>query len=637
MNKLLTLMMIANKIICCMNTAHVKMFPREIDTSIADRFADCILEISRRYFELDLPVAVQTSSMYRNQFQTGIYDNQLLRTLVKENQFSQVTLGFIEDMEDKMAYSYNTGNKMKYGSYILVVSGKSIKEAYDLSSMMVDRILVGRNSKAKLIIIFTGTSLTFHQQKRLAKKLLQDTLTAGFVNFIVIVPTAIQGGNLQQLNIFGWDPNSQSDICSNKLDTIEQLDTWISDKRAFLLNADLFPQRTFIDMKGCKFYIVINMHYPFIYIFRQRNRVIMSGSFYNVIFILNDLLNCSIRIGSYDPKSYRIAHAEFPVFLHTQLQNDDCTIIYPYFVEDYYWYVPSPLEIPRWKSLIRAFEPEMWTLVSLAFIFGSLTLYCIQKFMHLSHSKNDNSISLTNQFLSSMKTYLGLSTIAKFRGKTAILTFILWLFYCMVVNIAYQSALFGLIVNPGHYPAIITLNELDESGLEKVKSYYAQDVLAEGLHSINLNDLPLCANDNYVCFKKISENRKQAVLVSKYVGDKAVKEFSKDGVPKVIPVEERYFTSHWTVEINKFACILHRPVERVLRQLTSAGLIQKWNLQYDIQENRRIAANNRIASSSSLSLNHLYGVFYICILGFMVAVVVFIIEILTPGFQQVIP
>ncbi|PSN34811.1 Ionotropic receptor 516 [Blattella germanica] len=625
-------MMIANKIICCMNIAHAKMFPPEIETSIADRFADCILNISRRYFELDLPVAVQTSSMYRNQFKTGIYDNQLLRTLIKENQFSQVTLGFLKNMENRIAYSYKTGNGMKYGSYILVVSGKSIREAYDMSSTMVNRILVGRNSKAKLVILFTGTSLTFHQQERLAKKLLQDALTAGFVNFIVIAPSAIHGANLQQLNIFGWDPNSQSNICSRKLDTIEQLDTWIFEKRAFQLNADLFPQRTFIDMKGCKFLITIMFQYPFIYRFPRGNKMITRGTFYNVISILNNLLNCSIRIGPYDPKSYRIAHAEFPVIINVKRNNDDCTMIYPYFVEDYYWYVALPLQIPQWKSFIRAFESEMWALVSFAFFSGTLTLYYIQKFKHLSNSKN-NSISLINQFLSSMKTYLGLSTVVKFRGKTAILTFILWLFYCMVINTAYQSALFGLIVNPGHYPAIKTLKELDESGLKKVKSYYTAKGINESFHTLYFNDLPVCAPDSYLCFQKISENREVAALVDNYIGDKAIQEFSIAGFPKVIAVEERYFTMHWTMEINKLACILHRPVETTLRQLTSAGVLQKLNLQDDIEDSRRIAAKNHTSLTSSLSMNHLYGVFYICMLGFMVAVVVFNIEILITGFQ----
>ena len=92
---------------------------------------------------------------------------------------------------------------------------------------------------------------------------------------------------------------------------------------------------------------------------------------------------------------------------------------------------------------------------------------------------------------------------------------------------------------------------------------------------------------------------------------------------------------HRTMEINKLACILHRPVETTLRQLTSAGVLQKWNLQDELRENIKIAARNHTSSSFSLSLNHIYGVFYICMLGFMLAVVVFIIEILIPGFQQV--
>ena len=102
----------------------------------------------------------------------------------------------------------------------------------------------------------------------------------------------------------------------------------------------------------------------------------------------------------------------------------------------------------------------------------------------------------------------------------------------MVVNIAYQSALFGLIVNPGHDPAIKTLKELDESGLEKVKSYYTQKVIRKGHESLYFNNLPVCAPDSYLCFKKLSENREVAVLVDNYIGDKAIKEFSVGGAPK---------------------------------------------------------------------------------------------------------
>ena len=96
--------------------------------------------------------------------------------------------------------------------------------------------------------------------------------------------------------------------------------------------------------------------------------------------------------------------------------------------------------------------------------------------------------------------------------------------------------------------------------MEKVKSYNTGKEIKNSIHPLYFNDIPVCAHSNYLCFQKLSENREVAVLVDNYIGDKAIKEFSVGGAPKVIAVEERYFTVHWTMEINKIACILHRPV-----------------------------------------------------------------------------
>ncbi|PSN37825.1 Ionotropic receptor 531 [Blattella germanica] len=626
-------MIMANKILIFIAITTANMIPQDDDNSKVNNFADCILYISLRYFDFSLPVAIQMSSMYHTKYETNTHENMLLNTISKENQFSRVTLGFIENMNNASVYNYNTGNEMKYGSYIIVLSGSNMKENFELTVKMMKRIFVGKNEKSKLLIILTNTIQGSHQQERVANILLQFVFKVGFVKTIVIIPTVIQDSNLE-LKILGWDPNSQSNICSLKLDQIKQLDTWIFKQRTFRLNADLFPEYRFVDMKGCKIFIGINHYYPFINTFFVDKKKYMDGSFPEVLIILQKLLNSSFRECPQKPFTNKM-HARFPIFIGRDLQFNDCSYVYPYYTDDFYWYVPAPLEIPRWKSLIRAFKPEMWVFVSLAFILGTLILFYLQKFAKYSDSKTE-SMSLTNHFLSSMKTYLGLSTNVHYTGKIAILTFVLWLFYCLIINTAYQSALFGLIVNPGHYPAIKTLKELDESGLEKVRTYFSKEKDPNGLYSLYYNNFPPCSNNTLKCFKKIINERSHAVLASVYVGKKAIEEFTEFGLPLVRQIEEKYFTMYIVVSITHLSCMLKEPMEITVRRLVSAGLIEKWDSDFRIERITRITLNNDTSSVYSFGLNHLYGVFYISIFGLIVAANVFLIEIFLPVFDKVL-
>ncbi|PSN29360.1 Ionotropic receptor 533 [Blattella germanica] len=627
MMKLVTFLIIASKY-CCIELTSANMFTPDIGPSTDINFADCILNISRRYFDNTLPVAIQMSSMYHKKYESNSNEKQLLHALCNENEFSHITLGLIGDMDNVSVYSVKTGNEIKYGSYLLVLSGSSIRENFDLAFKMIQRIFIGKNHKSKLIMVLTNT-LSLHEQGRHAKKLLRYSFRVGFAFNVVIAPTTILRSNLQQLNIFGWNPNLQTNICSTKLDIINLLDIWNFEQRAFVLNVDLFPEYRFVDMKGCKLVTAIGDYYPFIFPFSLNNKVNMEGSFYHFIVIIEKLLNCKIHLGP-PHMSIDIMHAQFPVFISTELQINDCGWVYPYYTVDHYWYVPSPLEIPRWRSLIRAFKPEMWVFILLVFTIGTLILFYLQKFAKKSDSKN-KSISLTDQLLSSMKTYLGISTSVHYRGKIAMATF-LWLYYCLVINTAYQSALFGLIVNPGHYQPIETLMELDESGLEKVTEYHTYKVDQGGPYSLYYNKFPVCSDTVYSCFKKIAKERLQTVLASSYVGKKAMEEFTEGA--QIVPVREKYFTMYLVVQISDLSCVLHKPMEITLRRLVSAGLIQRWNEAFSITERRRVTLNNVTSPVFAFGLTHLYGVFYICILGLVLAFIIFLTEILLPAFHQ---
>ena len=73
---------------------------------------------------------------------------------------------------------------------------------------------------------------------------------------------------------------------------------------------------------------------------------------------------------------------------------------------------------------------------------------------------------MPNTLLDTLRSILGAAIYFNPQGYLSAFFFVLWLFYCLQINTAYQSSLMGFLTNPGNLPAVTTLEELDNSGLD---------------------------------------------------------------------------------------------------------------------------------------------------------------------------
>ncbi|PSN52467.1 hypothetical protein C0J52_15003 [Blattella germanica] len=168
---------------------------------------------------------------------------------------------------------------------------------------------------------------------------------------------------------------------------------------------------------------------------------------------------------------------------------------------DYTWYVPSGEKAEPWRSLFKAFTLKMWILVIITSVFGNLFLWFLQKTRFILNIAIPKS---TKDFLYIAIIGIDLNNTNQGPGYACFL--VLWLFYSLLINAAYQSTLFELMVDPGEYPPIETFDELKESGLSR----------KSGIFVIGKEDEYNICGDT--CFADLARNRNFSVFYSIFSG-----------------------------------------------------------------------------------------------------------------------
>ncbi|PSN49616.1 Ionotropic receptor 546 [Blattella germanica] len=579
--------------------------------------SECIVNIVRSYFNMHLPLALQTTGTYirRNLFvKSNMFGDEVINKFSSENHVSVVILGPPVDMEtvERM------GTNVFFGSYLLVLTTTTIMKDLKIAKLMMRRLIVNMVPNSKLVIVITRINSIFEEQLYTAKCLLQIIFEYRFVNSIAIIPREIAGVSSLQFDVFGWDPNEQSNLCASKIDKIKHLDTWVAEERTFLLGVNLFPKRPKLNLKDCRLGLRTNMLFPFFY---QTSKKEFTGNF---LFLISHLVMDHNFSVSFDTGLNPYTQIEFPIFIDTNDANSHCSALYPHIYLDFNWYVPSPLQIPRWKSLFKAMKSETWIVIFSILILGSLTLFLLQKFSSFTDHQSFN-ISFVNQLMLSMKTQLCIPTKARYKGSTASTTFILWLFYCLIINTAYQSSLFGFTVNPGYEPQIKTLRELNESGLEKIRLFTFNKGSLTSQFAGQFRHYGYCVSDE--CFKTMAQQRSMALITDSFRGGSAMRSLTSGGHSKITVIKERAFTLYVTIGILKLSCILHEPLQSTMSKLITSGIWDKWSGVLETKKSMEFAFNEDKSKVFAFQLTHLQGAFYLWIVGNFVAIIIFLTEI----------
>ncbi|PSN54396.1 Ionotropic receptor 351 [Blattella germanica] len=604
---------------CCVGFQS-NMIPLE-DRSIEEQLAECILNISKTYFRKDMPVLIQTPSSYEHPhheyFQIG---GKLIEKFSSQGDFPQMNFDV-----SKYHNRIKTDIEQKAGSYIFIYPTlKAIEDVHFIYRMPKNVLDYGYNPRATVII--AGLDETARIDTLSATDFMIILYKYGFNNVIVLDPIPYPNNTQQYkyIDIFTLTINEQSNVCSGIKDKIKQIDYWVIQEKRFYLKVDLFPDHQNLDLKNCTLDMYLQVLPPYSYICENQ----LCGSISYFIDLLQDHFNFNIDIRyGIGEQNYDLI---FPTFLNSKIMKYECTFSYPIFHYDIVWIIPSGTEVPKWQNLFRTFSPLIWFLIFLTFVSGTFTIGLIQKSSMEGNEPLANNSTLP--IMNGVLTHLGAAIKERSKGFTASIFFILWLYYCMIINVAYQSRFFELLVNPNVLPEIQTIKELEESDVVKTR---AVDLPTRSKEFSYIHKYQVCNDDP--CWEDLSTDKKyNYALLSEASHAKWMTRQFRDrrGKPKIKILAENLGTLFISLGLRKFSmsCILHDDVDKLLHRATDAGLSNFWyNLIMDTTLKRLVGQGR---APFSLLMSDMESVFYLFIVGHLTAIVAFLVESVIFAFKQ---
>ena len=594
----------------------------ETDKSLSyhRHLAACVLNIVEENFDIDLPVVIQTPEMWHGKHRNtddktiSSFGDILLMTINAAGIISYATLGFTEGMNKRSL------NKLKPGSYIIVVSGEHYSVIPMIRDMMIRIWHDARNRAAKILIVHSEALDGYNERVQAAGDyMMLSWRIALLTNVVVVIPRKVPSTDSEEEDLFhfyayNWLTHKQRDLCSVTLNHVNIVALWTTDFQKSL-RGDLFPSKKLTDMKKCRLVIRIHEMYPLIYFEEETNE--LTGMF-------ADYLTTEAETANIRPEyvlEFPNPHLDFPGVYDEDYE--ECKLTYPYSKMEITWIVPSGAPAPRWKSIIKAFNFNTWCLIGVNAIFGFIIFWLFAILSNTSKSTQYET-RLSRYLMNSLQTHLAIGVNYEPTGPIPVIFFTLWLFYCLQIYTLYQSSIIGYLLHPGELAPFKNMEELEKSGLKKLTMLK----FSRSTNSVLVaeNNYTLCS---HVCFERIISQRDIAILDDRFHAKVFIHSiYSTSGKPKAVALEDDLMILLLGVLVNGVGCLLHNTLEETQRRLFSSGIMDWWNGNIE----RRIVMNYynalKVEKYTPLELSHLQGAFYILIIGQFLGMIVFLIEIL---------
>ncbi|PSN49734.1 Ionotropic receptor 421 [Blattella germanica] len=513
------------------------------DKSLEPYLAQCVIEIMSKYFDKNMPMVVETPGTFLSH-ENQNYDSGDKFIEMIQNQV-QCSLLIIGNREFGQIAKWE---QLSPGSYIFLLPPLNTDKDIEFLTLMKKRFILYNYNfyyRAKLVSILTAE----YNNSRISEILWCQRffhVATGIRDTIVLQPDILSRDvSINNISVYSWTVNEQANYC-NDLDKVSHVDTWISERRTFLRDETLFLQDVKVNLKGCAIKACIIPDAPYSGVCNDE----LCTPIETVINAVSKSLNATFILRR-DIAGKRQCGILFPCFYDSFQESDLST--YPHISNDLTWFVPAGSEIPRWQSLFRAFSPILWSLVALTFAFGSFTIWLLQK------SVRSSTDSFVDVLISALSSHLGIGVADRYKGFVAVVFFILWLFYCLVINAAYQSAFYGLLVDPGHFPAIRTVAELEESGLVMERLFDFSTINRTILNTFWLSILKYdyCHSVSQ-CFGNVGDRLERAVLTS-YDMFKYLSPCYREYMNRHVPLSEvvTTFSSVMCLNYWYYTCLLY--------------------------------------------------------------------------------
>ncbi|XP_054727323.1 uncharacterized protein LOC129237000 [Anastrepha obliqua] len=312
-------------------------------------------------------------------------------------------------------------------------------------------------------------------------------------------------------------------------------------------------------------------------------------------------------------------------------KGDPYTPTFPYFLSSFNFIVNSNLApYSPFKKLFLPFKSDIWILLLIIYIVGFLlkrtaTLLGIATRRFIFGAKNNRPAF--NMFSVCLGVALPQQQVPSRNFARYIL--MLWLILTMLLCSSYQAFLFNLIKSNIGPPPPNTIADL-------LRQNY-QLLMTEGVLD-TVHDLPVISSrakilnmTRFESFQLVGQPQQRIAVLTPYEYFDYFKRYHLNITKHIHVVDERVFTQQLSFYMASNSMLLNR-FNHIILQYTNVGLWEKWS---------RMLLDMRTPSSSEfeervtvVTLQQLYGAWYVWLIGNALGVFVLLIEMVCKWWQN---
>jgi len=503
------------------------------------------------------------------------------------------------------------------------------------------------------------SNCTQFENKLISRAILERLWVYNIMNATVLFLKSNEpaGNDLQQnttdspqgtyLELHTWYPYENSERCSPAEGTVPVKVFTVRSLSDFS-RREIFRRYFDKDFHGCSIYahvrnIPILVYSPGHIWYNDSNHQHFYVEEWEVelVRIIGDALNMSLHIvypvndkGTENLKNIPSLYVGVPV-IDYKLGN-----VYEYTRSylsiRFVWYTPCAVKHQRWSRFFNIFSVGMWICFALSLVLAVITVSCISNYVQKSHLHESNSysniFSVTDNIIA---VSLSVSVNTQPRSAPLSLFFFCWVCYSVAISTVFQAYLTTFLIEPGYEEPIRPIEEMIKSGKMIGFARYLDTFLlnsTDPFYSAIVKDAVQCP-DQPMCFIWAAVYHNISTVI------------------KDLDVETYRAMGNWTDENNR--PLLCEMEGGVVRTFDFAIMVQKGFLFYEfiddilghiaeagifIHIKKRRFDKFKIVSKLdvptfddtyyTISIRHLQTAFYLLIMGYVLAVVCFVTEIM---------
>ena len=582
---------------------------------------DVILHVSNTYFPKKLPLAILTLDMIireqlPQEFQLNQSGQSLISSVFESIEWPILTLGY------RTTRSITELPRNRPASVILFLNTKTYAQQLNLAFVMLWILTFASwDPRAKVVIVPTNSNGRSDPLEFIFK------IAAYYRSYNLIV--LVSGPYGKSIDAISWFPYSrihcdQDTVITMWMDRfIRSGDSIAADKKV-----DLFPSKYRNDFNKCS----VAFHtLPWPPLTMQAGNGVLDYHEGLEIRILNTVAeNANFRVVFQENVSNSEAQFGATWITTITLNILDCT--WTHYRGSVTWFVPRERQIPQWQSLILIFDLHIWLLVLSAFVFSCMTFWLIaNSTLHKDRSSYSKGIIV----LYTLSMILCQSVHEKPKAAVSQMFFVIWIYFCLLINNAYQSSLIGFLANPGYLPPIKNMVDLVDSGINlgiqsTIEILFEEYESSPQIDNILSSYISCEEKDLKYCLDRLSYDNDLALMGGRTgIEFRGYVDYSYNGRPLFVPFRENVQEGYMTFVFVK-GHLLVRRFSQIVMRLQSAGLIDHWVEEIRRKYGRHYNNNGlRKRGFYVLTMSHVNGAFYLLLIGQVLSLVCFAAEVIT--------